>query len=201
MSRSPTLAAAARLLDAATALTLALGLAASGSGCGKPSVVPRLAPGVKQAGSITLTSSAFTEGGRIPVDNTCDGRDAMPELVLSAPPEGTKSLVLVVDDPDAPSGAFTHMVAFNLTPELHKLAGGIDLASGGEAARFALNDFQAAHYSGPCPPRGEVHRYRFHVIALDTVLKLSEGASRAQVDEAMDGHILGDGQLVGYFGH
>jgi Raf kinase inhibitor-like YbhB/YbcL family protein len=170
--------------------------------CGKPPLVPRWAPGVSQLASITVTSPAFTEGTRIPVDDTCDGNDLIPPLVLSSPPEGTKSLVLLVEDPDAPNGVFTHMVAFNVTPELRKFPGGADLGPAvGEGARFGLNDFQVTRYSGPCPPKGEVHRYRFKVIALDTTVRLPEGAPRGQVDEAMDGHILGEGALTGHFGH
>jgi Raf kinase inhibitor-like YbhB/YbcL family protein len=169
--------------------------------CTKPQIVPRYAPNATAA-TITVTSPAFTEGGRIPVDNTCDGKDLLPELVLSSPPEGTKSLVLLVDDPDTTGNFFTHMIAFNVTPDLRKLPAGTDLGpAAGENARFGLNDYNAARYSGPCPPRGEVHRYRFRVIALDTTLKLPEGAPKGQIDEGMDGHILGEGQLVGVFGH
>jgi Raf kinase inhibitor-like YbhB/YbcL family protein len=168
--------------------------------CAKPQIVPRTAPGVQLA-SITVTSPAFGEGARIPVDATCDGKELIPELVLSSPPDGTKSLVVVVDDPDAPSGTFTHMIAFDIAPETRKLASSTELTGAGENARFGLNDFQVAHYSGPCPPKGEAHRYRFRVIALDRMLKLAEGAPRAQIDEAMDGHILGEGTLTGQFGH
>lgn len=169
--------------------------------CGKPPIEPRYAPGVGRPGTITVTSRAFTEGSRIPVDHTCDGTDVMPELVFSSPPETTKSLVVLVEDPDASSGTFTHMIAFNLSPELRKLPATPDLAAAGEAARFGLNDFGAARYSGPCPPKGEAHRYRFRILALDTMLKLTEGATRAQVDAATDAHILGDGALTGHFGH
>jgi Raf kinase inhibitor-like YbhB/YbcL family protein len=168
--------------------------------CGKPQIVPRTAPGVQLA-SITVTSPTFGEMGRIPVDFTCDGKELMPEIVLSSPPDGTKSLVVLVDDPDAPSGTFTHMVAFDLAPETRKIPTGSELAGVGEAARFGLNDFQVARYSGPCPPKGEAHRYRFRVVALDVMLKLPEGAPRSQVDERMDGHILGEGGLTGQFGH
>jgi len=175
-------------------------LALTAEGCGKPQIIPRAAPGV-QVASITVTSPAFAEGARIPVDHTCDGKDELPELVLSSPPEGTKSLVLYVEDPDAPSGTFVHMIAFNLSPDLRKLPAGTELTSAGENARFGLNDFNVAHYSGPCPPRGEAHRYRFRVVALDTVLKLPEGTPRGQIDEATDGHIIGEGYLTGHFGH
>lgn len=170
-------------------------------GCQKPQIIPRLAANATGA-TITVTSPAFTEGGRIPVDNTCDGKELLPELVLSSPPEGTKSLILLVDDPDTTGNFFTHMIAFNVTPDLRKLPSGPDLGpAAGEGARFGLNDYNSARYSGPCPPRGEVHRYRFRVIALDKVLDLPEGAPKAKIDEAMDGHILGEGQLVGQFGH
>lgn len=179
------------------ALILAATLAV---GCGKPQIIPRAAPGVR-VGSITVTSSAFGEGGRIPVDNTCDGKDLIPELVFSSPPEATKSLVIVVDDPDAPNGTFVHMVAFNVSPDVRKLPAGTELTGAGEAARFGLNDFQVAHYSGPCPPKMEAHRYRFRVIAIDTMLKLPEGTPHGQIDEAIDGHIVGEGSLTGQFGH
>ena len=180
---------------------LVLGLSVALVSCGKPAIVPRAAPGVTKLASITVTSPAFAEGARMPVDHTCDGKDLMPEVVLSSPPDKTQSLILLVEDPDAPSGTFTHMIAFNLSPDLRKLPAGESLAAGGEAARFGLNDFQSVRYSGPCPPKGEVHRYRFHIVALDTKIKLPEGAPRGQVDEAMDGHILGEGILTGNFGH
>lgn len=165
-------------------------------GCAQARPTPRAAPGVTLA-SITVTSPAFTAGGRIPVDYTCDGKDVMPELVLSAPPENTRSLAIVIDDPDAPSGRFVHMVAFDLPPDLHRLAGP-ELPEG---ARFALNDAEAARYTGPCPPKGEAHRYRFRAVALNTRLDLPEGAPYAQVDDAMDGHVIGEGVLTGIFGH
>jgi len=171
------------------------------SACGKPPIEPRYAPGVGRAGTITVTARSFSEGTRIPVDHTCDGNDVPPELVFSSPPENTKSLVILVEDPDASSGVFTHMIAFNVSPELRKLPAAPDLSAAGEAARFGLNDFGGVRYQGPCPPKGEAHRYRFRVIALDTMLKLPEGASRSQLDQGMDAHILGEGSLMGHFGH
>lgn len=182
------------------ALTVTLALTASAAGCRPGEIVPRAAPGVRVA-SITVTSPSFREGGRIPVDFTCDGEDVSPELVFSAPPEGTRSLLVIVDDLSAPSRPFTHMVAFDLPPSLHRLPAGTDLRNAGERARFGLNDDGAARYSGPCPPRGELHRYRFRVIAVNEVLALPEGASRARVDQAIDGHVLGEGELTALFGH
>ncbi len=181
---------------------LLLGLVAFA--CGKPQIIPRSAPGV-QVASITVTSPSFAEGARIPVDHTCDGNDLVPELVLSSPPENTKSLILVVEDPDASSGTFTHMVLFNVSPEARKISAPAEPAGtpagAGETARFGLNDFQVARYSGPCPPKGEGHRYRFRVVALDVPLNLTEGAPKSQVDEATDGHIIGEGVLTGHFAH
>jgi Raf kinase inhibitor-like YbhB/YbcL family protein len=187
-----------RLPPLALAFLLALVLVA---GCGKPPIEPRYAASAGQGASITVTSRSFTEGTRIPVDHTCDGTDVMPELVLSSPPESSKSLVVYVEDPDASGGVFTHMVAFNLSPELRKLPSAPDLAAAGEAARFGVNDFGGVRYQGPCPPKGEAHRYRFRVFALDTMLTLPEGAPRSKVDAGMDGHILGEGSLMGHFGH
>jgi Raf kinase inhibitor-like YbhB/YbcL family protein len=182
-------------------VSLAISLLLAQSGCDKPRIEPRYAANVARAGTMTVTSRAFTDGSRIPVDHTCDGSDVMPDLTVSAPPENTKSIALYVDDPDASTGLFTHLVAFNLSPELHTLPSAPDLNAGGEAARFGINDFGATRYSGPCPPKGEGHRYRFRFVALDTMLKLPEGATRTQIDEATDGHILGEGTLIGHFGH
>ncbi len=179
---------------------LALAGAAVTSACAKTPFEPRIAPGARLA-SITVTTPAFASAGRIPVDHTCDGTDVRPELVFSAPPPGTKSLVLLVEDPDAQSGLFTHMVAFDVSPHVRKLPGGAELTGAGDAARFGLNDFGSARYAGPCPPKGEAHRYRFRVLALDVALGLPEGAPREKVDAAMDGHILGEGILSGHFGH
>jgi Raf kinase inhibitor-like YbhB/YbcL family protein len=186
------------LLASGILFALALGLTACGGG--KQAIVPRNAPGIVLA-SITVTSPSFAEGGRIPVDCTCDGSEIMPEIVISSPPEGTKSLVFLVEDPDASAGVFTHMVVFNVSPDVRKLPAGQEITNAGENARWGLNDFAVAHYSGPCPPKGEAHRYRWRVLALDTMLKLSEGSPLGQVNEAMDGHILGEGMLTGQFGH
>ncbi len=169
--------------------------------CGGPSIEPRFAPGVTRPETITVTSRAFADGSRLPIDHTCDGRDVMPSLTFSSPPAPTKSLVVYVEDPDAASGTFTHMIAFNLSPELRTLPSAPDLQAAGDAARFGVNDFGAARYGGPCPPRGEAHRYWFRVVALDAMLTLPEGATRTQIDAASDGHVLATGTLMGHFGH
>src|SRR4051794_544924 len=109
--------------------------------CNKPPIEPRYAPGAGVGSTITVTSRSFTEGTRIPVDHTCDGSDVMPELVLSSPPDDTKSFVVTVEDPDAASGVFSHMVAFNVSPDVRRLPSAPDLSAAGEAARYGLNDF------------------------------------------------------------
>jgi len=168
--------------------------------CGSPQVLPRLAPGV-QMSSITVTSPMFSEGGQVPIDQSCDGKDIVPELVVSSPPDNTKSLLLLVDDPDSASGAFTHLIAFNIPPDTRKIPSTPDLSSLGDQIRIGTNDFHAVRYSGPCPPKGEQHRYRFRIIALDTTLKLPDGASRADLDVAIDQHVLAEGILTANFGH
>lgn len=194
------------LVSTSSARVRPLALAAGGAlavlACGKDAVPePRLAPNVSEPASITVTSGTFPPGGTIPVDHSCDGKEVRPPLTFSAPPAGTQSLVVLVDDPDASAGVFTHMVLFDVDPSRLKLAEGTSAADGGPDARYGSNDFGSARYGGPCPPHGELHRYRFRVIAVDRKVGLTEGATRAQVFAALDGHILGEGILMGTFGH
>ncbi len=164
--------------------------------CTPPAREPRAANG-RELASITVTSKDFLQGGRIPIDDTCDGKDRFPELSWSAAPEGTRSIVVIVDDPDAQSGVFTHLLLYNIGPEVHRVGGDRQV----EGARHGTNDMNAVRYSGPCPPRGEAHRYRFRVVALDTAMDVREGLTRAEVDATMDGHVLGEGQITAIFGH
>ncbi len=148
---------------------------------------------------IKVTSSVFPEGGMIPQQYTCDGANLSPPLSLSGLPAGTASLALLVEDPDAPRGTFTHWVAFNLPPVLHEVperAGAERLIQGGGLQ--GKNDFGKPGYGGPCPPSG-THRYYFKVYALDTVLNLDAGASKDQLLHAMKGHVLAEGQLMGRY--
>jgi len=157
------------------------------------------APPGKSASSITVTSKSFASGGQIPVDLSCDGKNVSPQITWSSPPEGTKSLVVIVDDPDASHGTFTHWLVFDLPPTELALAEGVDPATLG--AKIAQNDFHNVRYDGPCPPRNELHRYQFTVFAADYAVPLTESATRADVDEALSGHVLGAGTLVGTFSH
>jgi Raf kinase inhibitor-like YbhB/YbcL family protein len=159
---------------------------------------PSAVPG-KGVSSITVTSKSFPGDLQIPVDLSCDGKDVSPQLTWSSPPEGTKALTLVVDDPDASGASFTHWVVINLPPDALTLASGVDPASLG--AKVGLNDFCNVRYNGPCPPRGDVHRYQFRVYATDVVLPLKDGAPRAAVDAALSEHVLGVGTLVATFSH
>jgi Raf kinase inhibitor-like YbhB/YbcL family protein len=147
--------------------------------------------------SITVTSRSFASGGTIPVDYSCDGKDVSPQLTWSAPPQGTKALVIVVDDPDAPSGTFTHWLVIDLGADALTLAEGVDPSTLG--AKVGANDFHNVRYNGPCPPKGEQHRYQFTVFASDAPLPLNEGATRADVDAALSGHVLGSGTLTALF--
>jgi len=149
---------------------------------------------------ISLSSSAFEDGGIIPARYTADGEDVSPPLAWGAVPAGTRSLALICDDPDAPRGTWVHWVIFNIPPETRELPEAVPaeevLADG---ARQGRNDFGRIGYGGPAPPPGRAHRYFFKLYALDTVLELEPGATKAQLLEAMKGHILAAGQLMGRY--
>ena len=148
---------------------------------------------------ITITSSAFAEDGMIPKRYTCDSQDVSPDLAWSGVPEGTQSIALICDDPDAPMGTWVHWVLFNLPADLAGLptAVGPDemLANGGLHGK---NDFGRLGYGGPCPPGG-THRYYFKLYALDIRLDLDSGITKTQLLDAMDSHILAEGQLMGRY--
>jgi Raf kinase inhibitor-like YbhB/YbcL family protein len=148
---------------------------------------------------IKLTSSAFEDGALIPVNYTCDGEDISPPLQWDTVPEETKTIALICDDPDAPMGTWVHWVLFNLPADIRELTENIPpdkTLPGG--AKQGITDFGRVGYGGPCPPSG-THRYFFKIYALDTEIQLSASADKAQLVEAMEGHILGQGQLVGKY--
>jgi Raf kinase inhibitor-like YbhB/YbcL family protein len=145
-------------------------------------------------GEFALTSEAFTHGGEIPGRYTCEGDDVSPALAWSDPPPGTRTLALIVDDPDAPRGTFTHWLAWNIDPS----AGG--LAEGESAPAEGTNDFGASGWSGPCPPPGHgAHRYFFRLHAVDIALDVGFRAGRADVEQALEGHVLAGAELMGTF--
>ncbi len=144
--------------------------------------------------TLQLTSSAIQEGGTIPIKYTCDGQNVSPQLDWSGFPDQTKSLVLIVDDPDAPMGTFVHWVLYGLPADLK------GLQEGATDGIQGVNDFRKNSYGGPCPPKGTTHRYFFKLYALDTDPSLKPGASKSEVEKAMRGHILAQGQLMGKYG-
>ncbi len=149
--------------------------------------------------TIQLTSSAFAEGGMIPERYTCDGRNVSPDLTWAGIPGETRTLALICDDPDAPVGTWVHWVLFNIPAKQTGLPAEVvskaELAGG---AKHGINDFQRLGYGGPCPPGG-THRYFFKLYALDIELDLDSGATKARLEEAMQGHILAEGQLMGKY--
>jgi Raf kinase inhibitor-like YbhB/YbcL family protein len=148
-----------------------------------------------------VTSPAFTERGLIPPRHTCDGADVSPALAWADPPAGTRSLAIVCDDPDAPMGAWVHWVLYNLPASARglpeALPAGAVLPDG---SRQGLNDFRKSGYGGPCPPPGRPHRYSFRLYALDTRLELAGAPTRRELEQAMRGHVLAEGRLVGMYG-
>jgi Raf kinase inhibitor-like YbhB/YbcL family protein len=145
-------------------------------------------------GKMKITTPAFQEGGNIPSKFTCDGSDANPPLRFEGAPAEAKSLALIVDDPDAPSGLFTHWLIWNIDPKTTA----IDENSAPPNAIQGKNDFGKSGYGGPCPPSG-THRYFFKVFALDRKLELPAGSKRAQLDAQMRGHVIAQGELMGRY--
>jgi hypothetical protein len=135
----------------------------------------------------------------MPTRYTCDGPDVSPDLAWSGVPESAQSLALICDDPDAPMGTWVHWVLFNIPAGASGLPGEISPdATLENGARHGINDFGRLGYGGPCPPGG-THRYFFKLYALDTQLDLDSGTTKAQLLEAMDGHILAEAQLMGKY--
>ncbi len=149
--------------------------------------------------TISITSTAFTDGEMIPRDYTCDGRNISPPLAFADVPEGAKSLAIIVDDPDAPMGTWVHWVLYNIPNTVSGVPAGIAsdrvLPNG---AHHGINSFSKFGYGGPCPPSG-THRYYFKLYALDTELMQEPGLSKDELLKAMQGHVLAEGQLMGRY--
>lgn len=167
--------------------------------CG-PSLTPTTMPEKgDQAMAFELTSTVFTQGESIPVKYTCDGEDVSPPLEWGDPPQGTGSFALINDDPDAPVGTWDHWILYNLPGEARSLPEAVpsdaELPNG---SRHGQNSWRRPGYGGPCPPSG-THRYFFKLYALDTTLDLASGANKKQLLQAMEGHILGQAELMGVY--
>ena len=152
---------------------------------------------LKPPSTIDVHSKAFSSGGAIPARFTCDGLNLSPDLAWSGLPAGTKSIVIICDDPDAPAGTWAHWVLYDLPASEGGLAEGVQAAPG--AAHNGQNGWNRTGYGGPCPPPGKPHHYFFRIYALDAPLGLPEGATKTQVLKAMAGHILAQGELVGTY--
>ena len=147
-------------------------------------------------------NSVFHEGSFIPKKYTCEGADINPPLYLAHIPSGAKSMAIIVDDPDAPIGTFTHWIAWNIPPTEQIPEGIPKIGNVSKPIRMiqGRNDFGRIGYGGPCPPRGHgVHHYHFKVYILDTTLNLPPGASRKELERAMKGHIIQWSELVGLY--
>lgn len=182
-----------RRLVALTVLSIVLaGCGGDGGQDGDASAAPSVTGAVEQ---LEVTSSAFEDGGSIPVEHTCDGPDTLPPLSWSAPPSEAASIAVVVEDPDAPGGTFTHLAVAGLAPA----AGGL----GGELpadVTVGANGFGQAGWGGPCPPPDDgPHTYRFRVVALSADPGLESGFSPGNLADAAEGTVVAEGTLTGTF--
>ena len=147
-----------------------------------------------------VTSIAISPGDEFPIRETCQGADVSPQLAWSGAPANSQSFALILDDPDAPGGTFTHWLVWNIpaaTKELPENLPKTPRLPGG--ARQGRNDFGNIGYGGPCPPPGKAHRYFFRLFALDATLNLKPGAGRRELERTLEGHILARGELMGRF--
>jgi Raf kinase inhibitor-like YbhB/YbcL family protein len=151
--------------------------------------------------ALKISSPAFADGGAIPAKYTCEGGDSSPALAWSGAPAGTKSLVLIVDDPDAPDPkapkmTWVHWVLYDLPPDSTGLPEGVSKLPGSTQA--GTNDWRRADYGGPCPPIGR-HRYFFKLYALDVTLSQLVNPTKLDVVSAMQGHVLAEAQMIGTY--
>lgn len=171
------------------------------AGCHHEQLAPTPTNGQGQPAkpTIALSSPAFAAGGMMPKQYTCDGQNISPPLKWTNVPKNARSLAVTCEDPDAPQGTWTHWVLFNLPATMGELKENVPpqgtLPNG---AGQGMNDFQKIGYGGACPPSG-THRYIFKVYALDAKLSLAPGCFKSQVVQAMQGHAVGVGQLVGKY--
>lgn len=141
-----------------------------------------------------ITSPAFAHSGKIPVKYTCDGEDINPPLLFSDISPGVVSLALICEDPDAPGKAFAHWTIWNIDPKTTEIGEGMKL----QGVTEGLTDFGKNEYGGPCPPSG-THRYFFKLYALDKTFDLAAQATKAQLEQAIENHILAEAELIGLY--
>jgi Raf kinase inhibitor-like YbhB/YbcL family protein len=180
------------------ALLLAIGVLAGCGGGGSD-----LAPAAEVAGFAFSTESDVIAGQAIDARYTCDGNDVSPALSWEGAPEGTRELALVLEDPDAPGGTYTHWLVYALSSRVTSVpenVPGDEQVESPTPLRQGENDFGETRYDGPCPPEGETHRYVFRLLALDSELGLEGGADRGGVDAAVGGHVLAEARLEATYG-
>ena len=151
--------------------------------------------------ALTLRSSAFESGSRIPQTYTCDGKDVSPPLRWDTVPPGTESFALICDDPDAPMGTWVHWVIYDIPADADRLPEALPAGERLESGAFqGGNDFGKIGYGGPCPPRGKPHRYFFRLYALDSELNAPAGLTKKTLLDQMQGHILENAEFHGLYG-
>jgi len=161
----------------------------------QPTKSPEPTPATKSKPlPMQITSPSFSNNGNIPAEFTCSGSNLNPQLNFANIPENTKSLALIMDDPDAPNGTWIHWVIFNISPKTTV----VNKNSAPNGAIQGANSWGTSNYGGPCPPSG-THRYFFKLYALDNTLSLSSSASKANIESAMQGHILSQATLIGKY--
>lgn len=167
---------------------------------GRPLMAPRAADGTArdEEDPMQIGSTAFEDGSPIPAVHTCDGEDRSPPLAWSDPPSGTDGFALVVDDPDAPAGTWVHWVVYGIPADRTELPEGVRTSELGGVLE-GENDFGKIGWGGPCPPPGAPHRYVFTLHALDARPDLEPGASKAELLDAIEGHVLGRARLIGTY--
>jgi Raf kinase inhibitor-like YbhB/YbcL family protein len=149
---------------------------------------------VSSMAALKITSPAFQNNGSVPRQYTCDGKDISPPLVIENCPKEAKSIALICDDPDASIGIWVHWVLWNIDPKAKEIAEN----AVPQGAVQGMNDFKRHQYGGPCPPSG-THRYFFKVYALDIMLNISPNSQKSDLEKAMKGHILAEGQIIGLY--
>jgi Raf kinase inhibitor-like YbhB/YbcL family protein len=187
------------MLTRISALTILTSLALLGCGTGPRQLPPEPPQSPEKKSEIKVVSVAFKEGQPIPRQYTCDGINISPPLEWSGVPKTAKTIAIIADDPDAPAGTWVHWVLYNLSAENIGFVENLPMTENLKAGGFqGKNDFGKIGYGGPCPPSGS-HRYFFKVYALDAELPLKAGATKAEVEKAIEGHVVSQGQLMGFY--
>lgn len=186
-------------VTAAFLLLTSIALAACSSTTQPGTQTPTSSASPANKSALILTSTAFKEGQPIPRQYTCDGVNVSPPLEWTGVPRNAKTLAIIADDPDAPAGTWVHWVLYNTPAKNIGFVENVPATENLKAGGFqGKNDFGKIGYGGPCPPSG-THRYFFKIFAVDTELPLKAGAAKADVEKAMEGHIVGQGQLMGTY--